>query len=317
MLSQSELAAFAEKCIAIANEISDERGFVPVRNLLTRFQARLLVRPLLVEGILASIEPNNGNGFDDRWAVLVDSETYEINESDVEEESEERPLPSRLRNTIAHELVHSLAFRPSEFGIRLQKPIGSEESQAALVKAIEQETEKLSPLLLWSEKAISDLLKEKKCALSLEELKLECRRRGISREVLINRLRLLGAKDERDLKYRQGLRNLAVGMAEWVDDRSAVLRNWPLFFNFDRNHVPAFLLKLNLQDRLSAKAVFPDSKFAMCGGPEQSVEFVTDAGIHGVPNAERIRVECSSEVGSRKPGSRFLYVLRRLNTSNC
>lgn len=315
MLGPYELAQFADACITIGDEVSDERGFVPVRSLLARFQASLIIRPLLVEGMLASIEQVDGNGFNGRWAVLVDSETYNIDESDIVSESEERPLPSRLRNTIAHELVHSLAFRPSEFGVRLRNPIGNKESQTELVEAIERETEKLSPLLLWSEKAIVRLLRDKKSPLSLDELRNECRRRGISREVLINRLRLLGAKDDKALKYREGLSNLAIGMAEWIDDKSAVLRSWPLFFNFDRNHIPAFLLNFDHQDRLSAKAVFKDSAFAMCGGHQPTLEFVTDAGIASVPNAERMRVECSSEVGSRKPGSRFLYVVRKLDTN--
>ena len=135
LLSRDELARIADACTAIGNEVADENGFVPIRNLLARFHANLLIRPLLVEGLLASTEHGSENNLDaGRWSVLLDSETYQISELEVKAESQERPLPSRLRNTVAHELVHSLAFRPSEFGIRLRKQTDGKENQNALVR---------------------------------------------------------------------------------------------------------------------------------------------------------------------------------------
>lgn len=313
MLPRTELARFAETCRAISNEVSDELGFVPVRSLLARFSARLLIRPLLVEGMLASVEDSASHGCGCRWAVLIDSETYRISESHVEQESYEKPLPGRLRNTIAHELVHSLAFRPGEFGIHLQHAT-NKTSPNDLVASIERETEMLSPLLLWSEKALAKLLGNKTEPLSLEELKGVRSNMGISRHVLINRLRLLGPADSKDFRRQIGLRNLAIGIAEWTEGGSAVFRKWPLFFNFDRNYVPAFLLKVAHQDRLPAKSVFFDEAFAMCGGPRSTFEFVTDAGGEAVPNARRFEVECTVENGNRKAGSEFLYVIRRRGT---
>src|ERR1039458_8341842 len=105
MLAVTELERIANVCAAIANEVADDSGFVSMRSLLARFQAHLLIQPMLVEGMLASIEQSNGgtNG-GGRWAVLIDSETYGVNEQNVESENGHRPLPNRLRNTIAHEL---------------------------------------------------------------------------------------------------------------------------------------------------------------------------------------------------------------------
>lgn len=314
MLAPNELARFAEVCTLIGNEVADEHGFVPVRNLLTRFQASLLIRPLLVEGMLASKEHHSGTSFDaTRWAVLLDSETYQVSELEIKEESQERPLPSRLRNTVAHELVHSLAFRPSEFGIRLREQNDSEERQIALVRAIERETEQLSPLLLWSDKALMKVLSGRKRSLSVEELHEICRTVGISRYVLISRLRLLRSTDPNGFLHRDGLKNIAIGIGEWVDGRNAVLRSWPVFINFDRNIVPAFLLKLIHQDRLPATTVFAHEAFAMCGGRNNNVEFITDAGVETVPNAMKMKVECSMEPGNKKTGSDFLYVIRKLD----
>lgn len=314
ILAPSELARFAEVCTIIGNEVADEYGFVPVRNLLARFHASLLIRPLLVEGMLASNEHGSGNSIDaSRWAVLLDSETYKISELEVKEESQERPLPSRLRNTIAHELVHSLAFRLSEFGIQLRKQSDSEESQNALVREIERETERLSPLLLWSGKALVKLLSGRKRSLSVEDLHEVCLSIGISRYVLISRLRLLRSNDPHGFLHRDGLKDIAIGIGEWVDGGNAALKSWPLFINFDRNIVPAFLFKLVDQDRLPGKTVFADETFAMCGGPSNVVEFVTDAGSETVQNAKKMKVECSIEQTSKKTGSDFLYVIRKLD----
>jgi len=301
-------------CRVIGDEVADDQGFVSVRNLLARFHANLLIRPLLVEGMLASTENSSSTGSDaSRWAVLLDSETYKIGELEIKEESQERPLPSRLRNTIAHELVHSLAFRPSEFGIRLRKQSDSEESQNALVREIERETERLSPLLLWSEKALAKLLSGRKRSLSVEELHEVCLSIGISRYVLISRLRLLLSNDPNGFLHRDGLKDIAIGMGAWVDGRNAALKSWPLFINFDRNIVPAFLFKLLGQDRLPAKTVFADETFAMCGGPSNVVEFVTDAGSETFQNAKKMKVDCSIEQTSKRTGSEFLYVVRKLN----
>ena len=153
MLAQRELDQFAKVCTEIANDVADDSGFVSVRALLERFQAKLLIRPLLVEGMLASLDLDaREQGRTSRWAVLVDSESYSVTDSEVREEHPGKPLPSRLRNTVAHELVHSLAFRPSEFGIKLAKSNESEKSKA-LVESIERQTERFSPLLLWSEES--------------------------------------------------------------------------------------------------------------------------------------------------------------------
>lgn len=313
MYSRNEIGQFANVCTKIGNDVVDEFGFVSIRNLLSQFQANLLIRPLLVEGMLASVNDSQGNTQKSKWAILLDSETYSINESDIEVESSYKPLPSRLRNTVAHELVHSLAFRPAEFGIRLTKNIDSKKSKATLVKAIEDQTERLSPLLLWPEKSLTKFLSTKNKQLSAEELTQILRGMGISRYVLINRLSLLPLTDNN--RNRAGLFNLGVGLGEWCDGNKAVLRKWPIFLNFDRNIVPSFLLTLQKQDLLAAEAIFPDRAFGMCGGPNNSIEFETNAGTISSANSTTMRVHCSIEETSRKPGSTFLVVVRKLSTA--
>ena len=314
MLAPTQFSRFMEVCKDIGNEVADENGFVAVRDLLARFRAGLRIRPLLVEGMLATLEDSHGSSFgSSRWVVLLDSETYAVSEMEINEETSERPLPSRLRNTIAHELVHSLAFRPSEFGIVFQGQANSEENLKKLVAYIEEETERLSPLLLCSDKALVKELSGKEKTLSVSQLQALCHRIGISRHVLINRFRLLRFTELSTFLHHGALRNIGIALGEWNEEGTAVIRSWPLFVNFDRNIVPAFLFKLLHQDRLPAHALFPDHRFAICGGSSSQIEFVTDAGSETVPKAEKMKIECSIGSATRSSGLQFFCLMRKLS----
>lgn len=311
MLASSDLRRIVDACKAIGDEIADDSGFVSMRRLLGRFEARLLIRPMLVEGMLASIERKDEPITESsQWAVLVDRETYGVNDQAIESESQNRPLPPRLRNTIAHELVHSLAFRPSEFGISLKLNSQKSNNLRDLVRAIERHTERLSPLLLWSERALNQLLLGKREPLSVEQLAEARRSVAISRPVLINRLHHLHLFDTNDFLFSPALQNLAVGLAEWRKGGRSVVRSWPLFANFSRNILPVFLRDISRQDRSPAEAVFPEETFVMCGGPNNNVELVADAGTAANPRVTKMKVQLSAESGSRKPGSKFLFVAR-------
>lgn len=312
-MQPGDLARIAELCTAIGNEVTDDSGFVPVRKLLSRFQADLIVRPLLVEGMLASRKADT-NAHHSRWLVLINEEIYRCSNDDIEDERPTRQLPQRMRNTIAHELVHSLAFRSSEFGLRLKTRTDTKETLRQFVKAIEEETEQLSPLLLWSEKALEIFLRGRKETVSLFDLLSALEKAGISRYVLVNRLRLLRpASDLQGFLFSAGLRNLAIGLGVWTSS-AAHIRGWPLFMNFDDGHIPSFLLGVPGQDLIPAGAIFEDAEFALLGGPKNPISFETHAGTKGAPNATRLMVEVAVEEGLRKRGEEFLFVVRKLPT---
>jgi hypothetical protein len=311
MRAAGDLASIAELCKAIGNEVTDDSGFVPMRRLLSRFDADLYIRPLLVEGMLASISPTAGSSNGKRWAVLVDGEKYPYESRDVEEERQTRPLSPRLRYTIAHELVHSLAFRASEFRIQLKGRSDTPKSLRDLVNTLERETDQLSPLLLWSEKALRIVLRGRKETFSLYELLEIMEKAGISRYVLVNRLRLVRpATDTDGFLFSPGLRNLAIGLGVW-GPRNAEVKGWPLFCNFDDGIVPSFLLKIPGHERVPAEVLFSDQRFAMLGGSNNPVELETTAGTRAVPDAAKMKVQIALEEGLRKQGEEFLFVVRR------
>jgi len=248
---------------------------------------------------------------ENRWAVLVDSDTYGITDADVALEESARPLPNRLRFTVAHELAHSLAFRPSDFGIRLRNSINTEDAKKAVVEAVERATDRLAPLLLLSERALIDFLKLREQPPTVGDFAEFRLRVGVSREALINRLRALSHTDANGTRGLNALGNIAICIGEWVDDRVAALRSWPVFFSFDRNIIPAFLMNLSHQDRLPARAAFADKSFALCGGDSPEIEVTVPAGTASVPDAEQMRVACSAESITRIPRSKFLLVVRK------
>lgn len=303
-LTGDEVSSFAQACTTIANSAADEQGFVAIPKLLERFHAKLLIRPLLVEGMLAT-QPNPQS----EWAVLIDSETYGITDADVQRESSSHPLPSRLRFTVAHELVHSLAFRPSDFGIRLKSSITTGDAKSAVVRAIEGVTDRLTPLLLLSETALVRFFKAPGARTSATDLALLARTAGVSRRALIGRLRGL-SPEVADRVSRYSLNNLAVCIAEWRE-QCAIIRKWPLFARFDRNVLPEFLLRLPAQDRLPAPRAIPEYSFAACGGDSPDVQCVLRAGSVGAPDAVEMTAQCSLEPVARTIGNEFFIVVRK------
>ncbi len=243
-----------------------------------------------------------------KWLVLVDGDTYQVSNGALAAESSRAPLDSRLRNTVAHELVHSFAFRTSDFGIRLKDQPKDRADLKEVVGVIEDETENLSPLLLVSEKGLEQFLKTKQRSCTLYDLMDAARTMGISRTVLINRLRLLRPANR--LRELPGLHNIAIGLAEWNKWGTAVLKRWPpLFLNFDRNIGPGFCFVVLRQEGVLAQDVWKDPLFAMCGGPKTSTDLTVDAGTEQSPTSSKMEIHISCEDRQKEAGTEFMYVV--------
>jgi hypothetical protein len=292
-------------CIQIGDKAADDFGFVPIRELLDRFQIELIVRPLLVEGMLATIGGVGDEARGARWAVLVDSEMHDLSHDDIRGETSERPLQSRARNTIAHELAHSIALRPSQFGLQLASKLGSK-GAAELVSAIERETERLSPLLLVTEKALKKF-QAGTLSLCLDGLVTLRQRLGVSRDVFLSRLQMLRLNDQQGILEHASFRNVAVCIVEW-NDNAAVIRKWPLFLNFERNAVPDFLVQIRTQDRSRAIDLQIPPVSILCGGSERAVTFECDVRVGGATKLERMTVVAEVERSGRSGQSSLLLV---------
>jgi hypothetical protein len=300
----------AKICTQMGNLCADANGFVSVRSLLERFQTKLIARPLLVEAMIASMPSAESEG--SRWAVLVDSERYPVSQLDIERESFSQTLPVRFRFTVAHELAHSVSFRPTEFGMQGQYAKGKGGSRREIVEAVEHETDRVAPLLLLPDESVRKCLAGRR-PLDARELKVLCDNFGVSRPALINRLALfLRPADPSYIREPEALENVGIGLGEWDSQGLARLRKWPLFVNFHNQIVPTLFTQLARQDYLTVDSFIDDKSFALCGGANSSVELTCAAGLPGLKADERMDVRITVETSSTRPGSRFLFALSKL-----
>jgi hypothetical protein len=306
MLPGNALAPLFQVCTDIANEVADIDGFVPVRKLLERFQTRLRLRPLLVEGMIGST--SSAQTERPEWMVLVDSERYPDLEPRIHSESATNPLPARFRFTVAHELAHSLAFRTSEFGVFLEGISDKPENKTAIVQEIEKETDRLAPLLLCSEKVLISRLLELTGPIDLNFLTRLRRESGISRAVLLSRLALSRASDRIGIWQRPHLREFGLAIGDRTPVGTATLRRWPVFLNFGRG-VPRAFLTLRERDRIPFEvALGQESLAALQSGTE--VTACTRAGTPASMDADEMTVEISTEQTARPAASSFLTLVR-------
>jgi hypothetical protein len=298
-MSPQELTRIAAACAELGNRAADDGGFVALHRLAALLRAEVEFRPLLVEALIAA---PNGPG---TWKVLVDSETHP-NGAAFPVENAQAPLPARLRNTLAHELLHTLSFRAEEFGFLLEQK--GKETRMETVKRLEKETEGFSPLLLLPQRVIESELESH--GLTLEILLAWRQRWAVSREVLVSRLGLFQSLPEFRLRYHPGVTNIAVCVTEWVNEETAMLLEWPVYSVFRDGIVPEFILQLRTKGKPSLRELFPDPEFLLNGGSKASTRSTLPAGTAANPRAEKREISAYAEIASKKKGDRFIFVFR-------
>ena len=243
-----------------------------------------------------------------KWAVFVDSETYAgVSETQIQTERADDPLPPRMRNTIAHELVHSFAFREAEFGLKLTRRPASNISQQEFVEAIERETEKLSPLLLVPAKYLHTIFPADKTEFSIPDIQSIQEKMAVSRQVLINRFNLLRLVDKQNLLERPSLRNCAVGIAEWQNEERALIKLWPFFSNFDRNIFPEFIVDVKKEKSVFLTGIFSNTSFFIDGEYNYVCEGLVRGGTTETPTAHEMKNHLSNRTISTKKRNRVLF----------
>jgi hypothetical protein len=305
-MAKARKSAIIQDCVRLADELSDVNGFIPVRLLAAYFSITVVFRPLLVEAMLASVPASNGSR--PQWMVLVDSDQFNLSQTDYENETAERPLPGRLRNTISHEILHSLSFRATDadFEFRMEKKAG--ERNEHFVKRIERETEELSPLLLVPEKCLRRLAGLSGISLShFLDVQRTC---AVTRDVLINRLRLWKREDTTGGLFGGGVENLGLGTGYWERGK-AQLRRLPLFMNFRNGHLPHLFTRLQTEESVSVAEVTSAPEFILNGGDQTQVE------LEGHRQGEfldylRMTIRLSVEPRAAAKNGRFLYLIEKL-----
>lgn len=295
-------------CQQLGDEVAEPyTGFVPLRNLLTRFRAKAIFRPLLVEAMFGSLEESN----DADWAVLIDSETYSITSAELEAERYSAPLPPRLRNTVAHELVHSISFRREEFGIRFVTGKHKVKAGRTLLQQIEHDTESLSPYVLLPNYALQNAFSPLDDQVSPDYLRSLCRSHGVSPWVLINRLRAIPLSTGPRLS--PALRNVGAGLFQKRKGGFSSLLGWPLFTNFDNAITPKFLLDIKRTKSARSTESLPFQEFAMNGGTTSRICVELSAGTPNLPRSHSGQYELRVETGELPTDTPSIFVVRKMD----
>jgi len=284
----------------IAEKSADAEGYVPAHRLAESFQADIEFRPLLVEGVIA--RPKEAGG---KWKVFIDSETHPRTAESLAGETSNNPLPSRLRNTLSHELAHTLAFRFEEFKIEIK---GSREE---FVEQLEKETENLSPVLLLPYSAIQKLCAE---SLSIEKLVAFRKAHAVSNEVLIQRFEMLRRLDNHPLQFAPALTNIAIGTGEWKNSDTPMLSPWPVFSKFS-GLIPYLLTQLKNKQTPSLADNFKDAGFMANGGTTFTSRASIDAGTSQNPSGDHMIVEIQIEETGKTAGTKFLWLIKQSTAS--
>ena len=319
LLTLSDVSRLADKCIQISEDVKDEKGYVSAKNLSKYFNAKIIFRPLLVEAMLAELNDStvnaNGSSHKNKWAVLLDSEPYpDLSELDIIKESQNSPLPNRLRFSVAHELAHTLAFRAKEFNVELTfLKNRKKNSKKEFVEEIERITDTISPLLLVPTSYLASVFTLDKQEAKLDDFLKIKREMSISYQVLVNRLKRLAHVSDIDLISRPSLRDVAVGVGVWSEQGSASIREWPLFVNFQRGIVPAFLYDLVKGKIRTFTKHIDSSEFILNGGSSISITTHVKAGTEINPASEDMKILVEVEPVQRRPGAEFLFLIKKVN----
>lgn len=301
-----EPARLIALCNAIGTECADQTGYVAIPRLLARFQTDVVLRPLLVEAMLAQIKKDQAVN-ETGWVVLVDNEKYPVSAVDIEQDSRTRPLPDRLRNTIAHELAHSLAYRHTEFGLVLDTQANTRADGHDFVDAVEKAVEQASPALLFPDSSVKDALSALKKSVTAADLDRIRRQHGISRYVLINSLtRVCHPTHASNLRDHASLYNVAIGLGEWIPNGDAIIRKWPLLANFPQGHFPAWIRQLAQRDQAKFSEIIPQWHRYVANHDGGPVEFSIP---EKTSSDEMLPVRMSVERSGSRPGYRFLFAV--------
>lgn len=299
-MPSSELKRFAAACAEFGDRAADETGFVALHRVAALLKAEVEFRPMLVEGVIAKPK---GPG---AWKVLIDSDMHEVTPEMFASEDRTKPLTARLRNTVAHELLHTLSFRAEEFGFALERQ--EKETRADALKRFEAETESFSPFLLMSQAFLERQLTEQELSVSTAVAWRD--HWALSREVVVSRLGLMQYLPEFRLRYHNSVSNVAIGLAEWVTPDSATLMEWPLYYSFENGIVPELVLKARNKGKPRLQDLVVDLACYLNGGTNSGSSVEMAAGTSNNPSSDRLPVAVTLEPVPREKGETFFVTVR-------
>lgn len=294
-------------CIRLANEEASPSGFVPVRRLVERLNAEVAFRSLLVEAMI-TVNSSPSEGCAD-WKILLDIDRFKRDSEIYPVESDDCKMSNRCRNTIAHELLHTFAFKKesNQFIPRLYE--WQHQSGTKTVNYLEKEAENLSSLLLIPNESLLDFFQSNRKILDFNRFVDQYRGYGVSREIFINRMKFLRNHAFDHLPDCDCLKNVVIGMGQWSPSVEPELKTWPIFSNFEKNFQPQFLLESKRRREGSILIPASGTDFNQNIRDNLSASFEGFIGTEKFPETLHCEFKVNVEDVERRPFNKFLFIL--------
>jgi hypothetical protein len=305
---QERIENLFQDCINLANDVASPTGFVPVRKLVERLNAEVIFRSLLVEAMI-TVNSSPSEGCAD-WKILLDIDRFKRDSEIYPVESDDCKMSNRCRNTIAHELLHTFAFKQenNKFVPRLYE--WQQQSGTKTVNYLEKEAENLSSVLLIPSESIFEFLNRNRHQLEFIHLLEWYRGYGVSREIFINRIKFLrNHMFDHALGYGC-LKNIMIGIGQWSSSGEAQLNTWPVFANFEKNFAPQFLIESKRNRERSMKVTLPPEQFTQSLRDNSCATFSGFIGTEKFPESTRCKFTVEIEEVEKKPLTKFLFLMK-------
>lgn len=297
-----------KKCISTSQKVASDNGFVCVHKLAEELDAEVIFSPILVEAVIAKKSDLNNEG--PLWKIVVNEEDLGDEPDMFKKETYENPLSVRLRNTIAHELVHTFQFNVRDDKLVLGKVSDSVSRSDAVLRRIEREAHRLTSFLLLPRFHFHRMIRQLPKYCGVDDLVRIREHFAVSRYIFVQALQNLRMVDDENILYADSLKDVMVGVGFFGDDGVPRFQQWPTFRNFMDNSSPDFVFKNDnakffLIPGISEGSMM-DSKF------ENGAKIRTYEGSKVVPRYRKVDYILTTEAVSVSPGSRFLFMLTRI-----
>lgn len=299
-----------ERCVKIAHEASSKDGFVPMHRLVGLLNAAVVFRPLFVEAVVAKKKDLSISG--PNWKILLNVKTFAEDAQNYFSESSKNHLSVRVRNTIAHELIHTLQYRIKDDEIVLNEVSRSVTRSDAIIRRVEREAHELTSLLLLPREHLEQSLRSITEFEDINTYVQIFQKFGVSREIYIQALRNLNKYHDSRILYHDSLKDVMFGIGTWDKDAKPCFKQWPTFINFSGNSLPEFTIAESSANKDYFQILQLPKESILLGGNLRTVYFTAFEGSKVVPRYKKIEYALSVEERKTTHGLPFLFLLKRV-----
>ena len=244
------------------------------------------------------------------WKIIVNEDGHRDLPALFKKETYEEPLSVRMRNTIAHELVHTFQFNVKGNKLILGKVSDSVSRSDAVLRRIEREAHMLTSLLLLPRKQFQRRIRQLPKDCGIDDFIRIQKHFAVSRYIFVQALQNLGMADDERIMDEDVLNDVMVGVGIFGDEGVPRFQRWPAFMKFTGNSLPDFVFKNENPTSFTIPGISGGSRLS--SKFKSGLKIRTYEGSKIVPKYRKVDYVLTSEEVKVFPGSSFLFALNRI-----